>query len=147
MRRLIRDKMHFHNHQHKNGNYHFHFHSHVGESKSQHDHSQHDHHHPKGFPLRALLVGMMHGMAGSAAVILLTLGTVTSPVQGMLYILAFGVGSIFGMALLSAVISIPLILSAKRLTWMHNGFQLVIGVLTIGIGFVMLFQNSPSLAV
>lgn len=140
--RLIRDRVHFHGHRHGDGEYHFHVHSHAGESRSQHDPSRHDHYHPQGFPLRALFVGMMHGMAGSAAVILLALGTVTSPMQGMFYILAFGVGSIFGMALLSAIISIPLRASAKRLSWMHNGFQLITGTLTIGLGFLVLYSNS-----
>jgi len=139
LRRVIRDKVHFHSHHHANGNYHFH--AHPGEPRSQHHASRHDHHHQRGFPLRALLVGMMHGMAGSAAVIVLALGSVTSPAQGMLYILVFGIGSIFGMALLSAIISAPLLASASRLTWMHNGLQVVVGTVTIGLGVLMLFQN------
>jgi len=145
LRRIIRNKVHFHSHHHENGAYHFHAHSHPGESKDQHHASQHNHHHHQKFPQRVLLVGMMHGMAGSAAVIVLALGSVTSPMQGMLYILVFGVGSIIGMALLSAVISVPLLVSASRLTWMHNGLQIVIGVVTIGLGILMLFQNGSLL--
>ncbi len=145
--RLLRDRVHFHGHRHAGGDgeYHFHVHSHAGESRSQHDPSRHQHQHPHGFPLRALFVGMMHGMAGSAAVILLALGAVTSPTQGMLYILAFGVGSIFGMALLSAIISIPLRASAQRLTWMHNGFQLLTGTITFGLGVLVLYSNTSAL--
>ncbi len=145
LRRVIRDKVHFHSHKHNNGDYHFHAHAHAGELRAEHDASQHDHSHSRGFPLRALMVGMMHGMAGSAAVILLALGTVTSPLQGLLYILMFGIGSMVGMALLSAIISIPLRLSAKRLTWMHSSFQVLIGVLTIGLGFMVIYQNSQFL--
>lgn len=147
LRRVIRDRIHFHSHLHGNGNYHFHAHSHVGEARTQHNALSHAHQHPRGFPLRALMVGMMHGMAGSAAVILLALETVSSPLQGMLYILIFGIGSIFGMALLSVIISFPMRLSATRLTWAHNSFQVLIGVLTIGLGMFVLFENSAILFV
>lgn len=143
--RLIRDKMHFHRHQHSDGEHHIHMHSHAGESKEWHDPSKHEHYHPEGFPIRAMFVGMMHGMAGSAAVILLVLESVSSPMQGMLYILAFGIGSIIGMALLSVAISIPLSMPSKRLTWMHNGLQFVIGTLTLGIGLVVIYQNGSFL--
>ena len=87
----------------------------------------------------------MHGMAGSAAVILLTLDSIQSPWQGMLYILLFGVGSMLGMAVLSIAIAIPLRSSAKGLTWMHNGLQTVIGVFTMGLGLsIMLGIGFPS---
>ena len=147
LRRVIRNKIHFHSHQHSDGNTHFHAHSHAGESSRQHKASAHGHQHPQGFPLRALIVGMMHGMAGSAAVILLALETVSSPLQGMLYILTFGIGSIFGMALLSVIISFPMRLSATRLTWAHNSLQVVVGMLTMGLGVFVLFENSALLAI
>jgi ABC-type nickel/cobalt efflux system permease component RcnA len=132
IRRLVRDRVHFHRHRHGNRS-HFHAHSHAGESG--HDDGAHSHSHAQSFPLRALLIGLMHGMAGSAALIILTLETIHSPLQGMLYMLLFGLGSMLGMALLSAVIAIPLRHSARGLTWLHNGLQLVIGVATIMIGF------------
>lgn len=132
IRRLLRDRVHFHRHRHGRRS-HFHAHSHAGESG--HDDSAHSHSHAQAFPLRALLIGLMHGMAGSAALIILTLETMHSPLQGMLYMLLFGLGSMLGMALLSAVIAIPLRHSARGLTWLHNGLQLVIGVATIMIGF------------
>ena len=142
LRRVIRDKIHFHSHCHDDGDCHFHAHSHIGESRDKHDASRHDHEHPEGFPLRALMVGLMHGMAGSAVVILLALQTITTPLQGMLYILVFGIGSMLGMALLSVVISIPMRLSANKLTWAHNSFQLLVGTLTIGLGVLVLYENS-----
>jgi len=116
LRRIYRDQIHFHHHQHQDDPPHFHLHSHAGEHRRHHQASPHNHQHLQGFPLRALLIGLMHGMAGSAVVILLALETVSSPLQGMFYILMFGMGSIIGMALLSVVISIPMKLSAKRLT-------------------------------
>lgn len=141
LRRLIRDKVHFHSHHHDNGHHHFHAHSHPGESRSQHQDLQHRHQHVQKFPLRALFVGLMHGLAGSAAVIVITLGAVDSPQQGLLYILIYGIGSIFGMALLSIVISVPMRLSAQRLTWAHNSFQAVVGIITFSMGVWIFFEN------
>jgi high-affinity nickel permease len=56
------------------------------------------------FPVRGLLVGSMHGMAGSAALILLTINTMNSAKFGMIYIAVFGIGSILGMVLISLTI-------------------------------------------
>ncbi len=142
LRKLIKKRIHFHQHQHENKK-HFHAHSHEGEKPQQHDPEKHQHEHAKAFPLRALFVGLMHGMAGSAALIVLTLQTVSSTTEGFLYILFFGIGSIFGMASLSFIIAIPLKRSAQGLTWMHNGFQGVIGVATIMIGGMLMFENTP----
>ncbi|MCP3881125.1 MAG: urease accessory protein [Sulfitobacter sp.] len=142
LRRLVRDRVHFHSHGHGSDHYHFHAHSHAGEPRARHDALHHDHEHKQGFPVRALMVGLMHGMAGSAAVILLALETVSSPLKGMLYILMFGAGSMLGMALLSAAISVPIHLSTRRLTWAHNSFQALIGTLTICLGALVVYQNS-----
>ena len=138
LRRLIAERVHFHVHHHHDGEVHFHAHSHAGERA--HDPKRHHHDHPGGFPLRALLVGLMHGMAGSAALIMLTLQTVHSPWTGLLYIALFGIGSMIGMALLSVVIAIPLRASARGVTWLHNGLQAVVGIATIAIGSVLIYQ-------
>ncbi|MBC8209766.1 MAG: sulfite exporter TauE/SafE family protein [Gammaproteobacteria bacterium] len=139
--RVIRERIHFHKHNH-GPQVHFHAHSHAAEGA--HQNSAHRHQHRIKFPLRFLLVGLMHGMAGSAAVILLTLETIQSPWQGMLYILLFGVGSMLGMGVLSIAIAIPLRSSAKGLTWMHNGLQTVIGIFTVGLGLsIMLGTGLP----
>jgi len=141
LRKLIKKRIHFHLHLH-DSEQHFHAHSHEGENHQQHNPDNHQHEHGQAFPLRALLVGLMHGMAGSAALIVLTLQTVSSTTQGFLYILFFGIGSIFGMASLSFIIAIPLRRSAQGLTWMHNGFQGMIGLATVMIGSMLMFENS-----
>jgi len=138
IRRLVQERIHFHLHRHRDGEVHFHAHSHTGARA--HDPGRHVHEHPDGFPLRALFVGLMHGMAGSAALILLTLQTVHSPLLGLLYIALFGIGSMLGMALLSIVIAVPLRYSARGMTWLHNGLQAVIGVATIGIGAMLVYR-------
>ena len=142
LRRILRSKLHFHSHDHDNGDTHFHAHTHAGQSFARHENLQHEHHHRKMFPVRALMVGLMHGMAGSAAVILLTFEAGTSALEGMLYIFLFGIGSLTGMALLSIVITLPMRLFAKQLTWAHNGFQVLVGLLTVGLGTLMLFESS-----
>jgi len=139
IRRLIKDKIHFHAHQHSNQQAHFHAHKHVeGE---EHDDASHEHEHQTDFSLRALFVGLMHGMAGSAALIVLTLQTVDSVMIGMTYVLLFGIGSIVGMAALSTIIAVPLRKSAKRLTHVHNGLQAIIGSTTIIIGSFVITQS------
>jgi len=140
LRRVIRERVHFHTHIHGNDKPHFHAHSHKGEKKRQHKVASHTHDHPQGFPVRALLIGLMHGMAGSAALILLTLQTLTSPWLGLIYIAVFGIGSIAGMALFSFVIVIPL-RAARQMTWAYNGLQATIGVATIALGFFTLTQH------
>jgi ABC-type nickel/cobalt efflux system permease component RcnA len=138
LRRMLRDRIHFHTHRHRNGTLHFHAHSHADERRPHTLH--HEHEHPRHFPMRALCVGLMHGLAGSAALILLTLGTVASPYLGLVYVSLFGLGSIGGMALLSLVISLPL-RRAYNFTRLFNGLQITVGLTTIAIGGAILVQN------
>lgn len=140
IRRLKHEQVHFHVHQHQDRQPHVHAHSHKGESRSTR--SSHDHPHPPGFPYRALLVGLMHGMAGSAALILLTLHTTISPGQAVGYILVFGLGSTLGMGLFSLVMAIPLWYSAHALTRVHRGLQTCVGFGTLFLGLTVLYQNS-----
>jgi ABC-type nickel/cobalt efflux system permease component RcnA len=137
LRRLVRERLHFHAHRHGDL---VHFHSHSHPPHAVHADDPHHHAHPHRLPLRALFVGMMHGMAGSAALIILALESVASPLQGMLYILLFGVGSICGMALLATAISLPLRYSARSLTWAHNGLTVLVGLVTIGLGGMLVYQ-------
>ncbi len=140
VRRMLKDHIHFHVHPHAGGVVHYHAHSHKGEL--EHNLSQHEHNHATEFPLRALIVGLVHGLAGSAALVLLTLQTIQSPLIGILYIVLFGVGSIIGMAAISLVIVIPFYYSGKGLTWVHNGLKSVAGTATIVIGALLIYQNS-----
>lgn len=144
--RLQRQRIHFHTHRHSDDVVHFHAHSHQTSALST-EHQQHpaphQHNHPSRFPLRALIVGLMHGMAGSAALILLTLQNVPSFWSGLLYIALFGLGSVLGMALLAVVIAVPLRYSAQGLTWLHNGLQITVSGVSILIGAVVLYEVGP----
>ena len=137
LRRLIRERFHFHTHRHGDT---LHFHAHSHKSGQAHADDPHKHEHPGTFPLRALFVGMMHGMAGSAALIILALNTVSSITQGIAYIALFGVGSILGMAILAAVISLPLRYSPRGMTWAHNGLKVAVGIITIGLGCILIYE-------
>ena len=137
LRRLWRDRVHFHGHRHGDV---LHMHAHSHAPKINHALDPHSHSHSRSLPLRALMVGMMHGMAGSAALVVLALKTVATPLQGFLYILLFGAGSILGMVTLAAAISVPLRYSARNLTWAHNGLQLLVGIVTLGLGSLMAYR-------
>lgn len=134
--RVMHERVHFHVHRHGNGIRHFHAHLHAGEQGHP---AIHRHHHPAwdAFPLRALFVGLMHGMAGSAALIMLTLQAVDSPWTGMFYIALFGIGSIAGMAALSVVIAVPL----RGLSGLHNGLQVIVGTVTLIVGSMLVYET------
>ena len=142
--RLVRDRVHFHLHRHGDGKVHLHAHSHAGET-GPHAHSPHDHSHDARFPLRSLFVGMMHGMAGSAALVLLAAGALASPLEGFAYVALFGLGSVLGMALLSAVIAVPLTASARFLTWANRGLQGAIGLGSAAIGVMIVLESRSQL--
>lgn len=137
LRRLIKERIHFHQHRHGET---VHFHAHSHKSGQPHKQDPHQHEHIRSFPLRALFVGMMHGMAGSAALIILALNSVSSIGLGMLYIALFGIGSILGMTMLAVVISLPLRYSSRSFTWAHNGLKLMVGVVTIGLGSRLIYE-------
>ena len=141
LRRLLRARVHFHLHRHSDGVVHIHAHSHAGE-QATHNSSRHDHDHPPGLPLRSLLVGVMHGMAGSAALLLLVLASVQSALAGLLYVAMFGLGSILGMAALSAVIAVPLAYSARLLTRLQQVLQAVIGGVTVLLGAIIVYRTA-----
>ena len=143
IRRFMRENVHLHFHRHADGTWHLHAHAHAEAAtdvKLRHANSSHDHRHAGRFPLRALLVGVMHGMAGSAAMIALTLQTVHSFSTGMIYIALFGLGSIAGMAALSMAIMLPLRHSAQRFARAHHYLQFGIGTITVLLGISIMVE-------
>ena len=92
-------------------------------------------------PLRALAMGLIHGMAGSAALILLFVERMNSVLQGLAYVVIFSIGSLAGMLLFSVAISFPLGFSARNFSRFHHGLQLFIGLLTAAIGVVLVVER------
>lgn len=118
---LVRARWHVHVHRHE-GEPHLHLHSHRLQPG-------HEHAHGAPWSVRPVLIGMVHGLAGSAALMLLVLAAVRSVWEGLVYILVFGVGSIAGMMLLGLVISVPLVMSAA---WGHRAQLAVQGLASLG---------------
>ncbi|MBK3666302.1 sulfite exporter TauE/SafE family protein [Bradyrhizobium diazoefficiens] len=136
--RLWRERVHFHRHSHRDGTAHLHLHAHPLEAIS-HRRSPHDHAH--GFRWRTLFVGLVHGMAGSAALLVLTVAQAGTARDGLIYMLLFGVGSMIGMAALSSMIAVPLVMSARLLTSVNRALQLVVGSVAIGIGATTIYST------
>ncbi|MEO8074649.1 MAG: urease accessory protein UreH [Acidobacteriota bacterium] len=136
LRKLIKGgTLHFHTHEHGE---HAHVHPHVHEEG--HEDEPHTHH-GFSFSPRALLVGMVHGMAGSAALMLLVIPTIGSNWAGLLYIAIFGVGSIGGMILMSLLVGLPFHLTASRLTRFSFILQSIAGLFSIGIGLYIIYEK------
>jgi hypothetical protein len=139
LRRSRRQRVHVHLHRHGDGTRHWHAHRH--EAQVAHDPGRHEHAHPGRLPARALAVGLVHGLAGSAALFLLTLQAVPSVGLGLAYIALFGLGSILGMAALSAVIMVPLRAASHLMTRIQSGLEALVGVATVAIGIKILFET------
>jgi hypothetical protein len=84
----------------------------------------------------------MHGMAGSAALIMLTLQTIISPAEAIAYILLFGLGSTVGMGIFSLVMAIPLWYSARSLSLWHKSIQVGVGISTTILGIFILSNHA-----
>ena len=141
---LVRDRIHFHVHRHGADEAHFHAHSHAGDVRN-HAVSAHAHPHPQGHWGRSLGIGMIHGLAGSAALVALAAASAPSVPLGLAFMVLFGVGSIAGMALFSAVIAVPLSLTGRSLTWASRGLQAVAGIIAIGIGLHLMVETGAVL--
>ncbi|HEX8474984.1 MAG TPA: hypothetical protein VF666_13215 [Pyrinomonadaceae bacterium] len=126
--------LHLHVHQH-GGRAHIHPHIHDGSPETD----AHMHH---GFSLgtRPLLIGMVHGMAGSAALMLLVLSTISSSFVRILYIVVFGIGSIGGMMLMSALFGLPIYLTAARFTRVNVAVRVLAGLFSLSFGLFTVYQ-------
>ena len=130
-------RIHLHRHRHQgHGRGHIHIHVHrPGE--------EHVHHHAHLLDVGAqpFCVGLIHGLAGSAGLMLLVLGTIPSAVAGLVYIAMFGLGSVGGMLVMSSLISLPFVFSAKRFRILGKSLQLVVGLLSAFFGFFLVWQH------
>ena len=134
--RLWREHADFHAHPHDVDVTHLPAHCHVGEVQS---HALGPHGHTRRLPLRSVGVGMVHGLAGSAALALLASQSMPTPTWMLVYIVVFGVGSILGMAFFSGALAIPLGLTARHLTRAYAILNAGIAVFSMGLGGRLLF--------
>ena len=140
--RLLRQHMHFHLHRHRSVSLHFLPHSHEAGLLFQ---DAHAHRQDIRLPLRTFVVGLMHGMAGSAALAVVSAASIGTLPGALTFVALFGLGSALGMAVLSAIISVPLSLSARLPKGAFSGIQGLVGFMTLGIGLhIMLTQCAAS---
>jgi ABC-type nickel/cobalt efflux system permease component RcnA len=124
-------RLHRHEHSH-GGTAHSHVHVHVGDAV------EHRHVHPWRAAPQPLLMGLLHGLAGSGALLLLVLAAMPSPLAAVLYVLVFGVGSTAGMLALSGLIGVPFALTAGGSRALSAVLRLVVGAASIVVGVSML---------
>ncbi len=137
-----------HAHPHAHGDY---VHSHL------HGHAPGAHGHPEErtpqaridralgrFPayqaVRPVVVGLVHGLAGSAAIALLVLAAIRDPWWAMAYLLVFGLGTIAGMVLITAAIGVPFALTAGRFARINRHLAMASGLLSLGFGLWLAYQ-------
>ncbi|WP_226659953.1 sulfite exporter TauE/SafE family protein [Guptibacillus hwajinpoensis] len=89
--------------------------------------------------LQSGMIGFVHGLAGSAAMVLLTMGTVETLWQGAIYILVFGVGTCVGMLGFTTILGIPFVVTRKQMKLNHRLTQLT-GVLSVGFGCYYIYR-------
>jgi len=131
--RMHQKRIHFHVHSHAGTRPHFHAHSHAGET-AKHSENPHDHAHAPGFPLKAFAIGLVHGAAGSSAIIVLAAAATGNQLAAIGYVALVGVGSIFGMATLSAIVSLPFGYAPRKARYLHLALQVSVGGLAVVIG-------------
>ena len=125
-------KLHRHRHTH-DGSTHTHLHLHR-------DGDQHAHRHLIRSGARPFFVGLVHGMAGSAALMILVLATIPSAIAGLVYIAVFGLGSVGGMLIMSSLISLPFIFTQKRFKVLSAGLQVAAGLFSLSFGLFLMWQ-------
>ncbi len=90
--------------------------------------------------LKAFGVGLVHGLAGSAAIALLVLGAISQPLWAMLYLVVFCIGSVLGMGLITTVIGAPFALAYARMARLHRGLVIGSGLLSFGFGLLIAWR-------
>jgi len=116
---------HRHPHQHSDGTIHF--------DKHYHDDSNHIHGH------KSYLIGLVHGLAGSGSLVVLTATTIGNPIMMIGFILVFGIGSIIGMSIMSNLMGLP-IAAISKVSAIHKIFQYVAGACSFLIGANIMYE-------
>jgi high-affinity nickel-transport protein len=137
-----------HAHAHAHGDY---AHSHVhGHGPTEHGHA--DEQTPQAWldrrlgglgpyqVIRPLVVGVVHGLAGSAAVALLVLTTIRDPAWAIAYLMLFGLGTIAGMMLITAAIAAPFAYTSARLEGVNRHLRTATGLVSLGFGLFLVYQ-------
>jgi hypothetical protein len=92
--------------------------------------------------MRVALVGVMHGLEGSAALTLMVVGTLREPRWALAYLLVFGVGTIAGMLATTTLLALPIAVAAARFERAHRVLAVLTGVASVLFGLVLAYQAS-----
>jgi sulfite exporter TauE/SafE len=125
--------VHAHDHQHQ-GVAHSHLHLHLGKTEHTHEHRT------LRLGGRPFVVGVVHGLAGTAALMMLVVGAIPSLFLAAGYILIFGVGSIGGMVVMSLLMTLPLALAAQRVRLIERVIRLAAGLFSLGFGLFLIWD-------
>lgn len=133
--RKLFSKENTHLHSHKHGDKtHLHVHSHDDEVESE------SHHILKRSP-RSVVIGMVHGLAGSAALMLFIVPTFESPAIALFYIVIFGIGSIVGMMLMSVLVGFPIYFTSGRFEKLNRSLLGLAGLFSFGLGLTIVYEK------
>lgn len=130
--KLVKEQWHMHQHDH-DGAKHVHLHSHTQSPGHGHSHWWRE-------SVRPLCIGMAHGLAGSAALLLLVVASAHSVMEGLVYITVFGCGSILGMMLIGLVLSFPVVWSLRLGQPVFLAVQGVACLGSVGIGLSIIYR-------
>ncbi len=133
-------EVHLHKHSH-DGLSHVHIHFHEAKTRHGHGPSTKHTHAVSSIGIKPLLVGTMHGLAGSGAITLLVMTQINSAWLGLLYLAVFGLGSIAGMLLMSGLIGLPFALTSRNLSTLHHRLQTAAAALSIAFGLWYVYQT------
>lgn len=130
--KLFKERWHVHQHDH-DGTRHVHLHSHAVRV---------DHGHPHWWTesVRPLCIGMAHGLAGSAALLLLVVSSAGGVAEGLTYIAVFGCGSILGMMLIGLVLSVPVVWSLRLGRPVFLAVQGLASLGSVGLGLSIVYR-------
>ena len=132
--------LHIHAHEHDN---HVHIHPHIhdqGAASHAHRNSNIVHHHGQAVNKKPFFIGLLHGMAGSASLLLMTVATIPSLSFGLLYIGMFGIGSLGGMVVMSILMSLPFSLMNKNFRNVAHTLSTITGLVSVGFGILLTLQ-------
>jgi ABC-type nickel/cobalt efflux system permease component RcnA len=136
---LKRTDVHVHEHSHDGVS---HVHIHFHENETRHHATKTHNHTVSAVGIKPVLIGTMHGLAGSAALTLLVLTQIDSALVGFFYLLVFGLGSIAGMILMSGLIGLPFALTSRNVGRVHHHLQTTAAGLSIAFGLWYAYETA-----
>src|SRR5579863_309092 len=90
--------------------------------------------------LRSFGIGLVHGLAGSAAIALLVLSAIPQPLWATLYLAIFCLGTIVSMGLITTAIAAPFMFASQRMAWLHHGLINASGFFSLGFGLFLAYH-------